>query len=180
MKLETFKLKIYWKFFEKPMAALFYYLPIKKNRIIFDNFGGKGFGGNPKFVAEALHEKKQNLEMIWLVENHQDFTLPQYIKPIKIDSLKALYMRATSSVWIDNIRHRHPVKKKKNQIYLQTWHGTMSAKKVEKDAENLLDKTYVKKAKYDGEITDAIIADNKLQEQIYKRAFWLNKNAEIL
>lgn len=35
-------------------------------------------------------------------------------------------------------------------------------------------------AKYDGSITDAIIADNYLQEQIYLRAFWLNPDTEIL
>ncbi|WP_418748412.1 CDP-glycerol glycerophosphotransferase family protein [Faecalibacillus intestinalis] len=174
------KREIYWKVFEKPIASILYYLPMKKDRIIFDNFGGKGFGGNPKFIAEALHEKCNKIEIIWLEDNLEKFLFPEYIKPVKIDSILALYMRSTACIWVDNIRHRHPMKKKKTQVYLQTWHGSMGAKRVEKDAESLLTEKYTKEARYDGKITNAIIADNHLQEQIYLRAFWLNKDAEIL
>ncbi len=39
---------------------------------------------------------------------------------------------------------------------------------------------YVREAKYDGEITDGIIADSQIQENVIKRAFYLNSNAEIL
>lgn len=172
--------KIYWTFLEKPIASIFYHLPVKENRIVFDNFGGKGFGGNPKYIAEALYQQNKKLEMIWLVDGLSKYDFPEYIKPVEIDSVGALYMRATAKIWIDNVRHRHPMQKKKSQVYLQSWHGTMSAKRVEKDAENLLDKKYIEEAKYDGKILNAIIADNRLQEQVYLRAFWLNENAEIL
>lgn len=172
--------KIYWLLLEKPISFVFYYLPIKKSRIVFDNFGGKGFGGNPKFIAEALYELNNTIQMIWLVDEISQYDFPKFIKPVEIDSIKALYMRATAKIWVDNIRHRHPIKKKTEQIYLQSWHGTMSAKRVERDAENLLDKKYIEEAKYDGMISNAIIADNRLQEQVYLRAFWLSKNVEIL
>ena len=37
----------------KPLVCkLFYYLPAKKNRICFSNFAGKGYGDNPKYVAD--------------------------------------------------------------------------------------------------------------------------------
>lgn len=172
--------KAYWIILEKPLSAVFYYLPIKENRIVFDNFGGKGFGGNPKYIAEATHQLNNNVEMIWLVDNLAKFDFPKYIHAVKIDSICALYMRATAKIWVDNIRHRHPMRKKDNQVYLQTWHGTMGPKRIEKDAENLLEISYIEEAKYDGKILDAILVDNSLQEQIFLRAFWLNENAEIL
>ena len=28
--------------------------PVKKNKVIFDNFNGKGFGCNPKYIAQGL------------------------------------------------------------------------------------------------------------------------------
>ena len=29
-----------------------YIFPIQNNKIIFDNFGGRGFGDDPKYIAE--------------------------------------------------------------------------------------------------------------------------------
>ena len=172
--------KFYWIFLEKPLATIFYYFPIKKNRFVFDNFGGKGYGDNPKYIAEAIYQLDNNIEMIWLIDNLSFFEFPSYIHPTKIDSIRALYLRATAKVWIDNIRHRHPVKKKKNQIYVQTWHGPFSLKCVEKEAESQLNETYIKEAMYDGSITDGILANSKLQEIQYKQSFWLNEKTEIL
>lgn len=51
---------------------------------------------------------------------------------------------------------------------------------VFRDAQDRLGDKYVKQAKYDGTITDGILANSKLQENQYRRAFWLGKNAEIL
>lgn len=131
--------KFFWIFLEKPIAAIFKYLPVKKNRIIFDNFGGRGYGENPKYIAEVLHQKEINLQMVWLINNMENYEFPKYICPVKIDSVRALYMRATAKVWIDNVRHRHPIKKKENQVYLQTWHGAMGAKRIEGEAEAFVD-----------------------------------------
>ncbi|WP_287085185.1 CDP-glycerol glycerophosphotransferase family protein [Blautia sp. LMAG:89] len=167
------------------LKNLFRILPIAKNKIVFDNFCGKGYGGNPKYIAEAISVSNvKGLDMIWLVDNfmpdEERKLFPNNIRLVDNESIRGLFERATAQIWVDNVRHYHPIKKRTEQIYLQTWHGSMGAKRIEKDAENLLPKEYVKEAKYDGSITDAIIADNYLQEQIYLRAFWLNPDTEIL
>lgn len=184
IKNKTFLKKVYRKVFkavvERPFSKIVYYSHVKENRILLDNFGGRGFGDNPGYIAKSLHEIAPELEMVWLVDNFLDDDFPSYITPVPIDSIKGLYMRASSRVWIDNIRHLHPVRKKKGQLYLQTWHAPFSPKCVEKDAQDRLGDKYVKQAKYDGTITDGILANSKLQENQYRRAFWLGKNAEIL
>lgn len=154
--------------------------PVKRNRIVFDNFGGRGYGDNPMFISEEIHSADNKLELIWFVDNLSNYEFPDYIIPVKIDSVKGIYMRATSKVWVDNVRGVHPIKKRKSQIYLQTWHAPFSPKRLEKDAEDTLSESYVYQAKYDGKICDAIIANSKLQEEQYKRAFWLNEKTEIL
>lgn len=179
MTWETFTRKLYWKTLRQ-VSRILYHLPVKKNRIIFDNFGGKGFGDNPKYIAQALHELRPDLELIWLQDNRSDGKYPPYIVPVPINSIRGLYARATAKVWVDNVRHLHPVRKKTNQIYLQTWHAPFSPKRVERDAEEQLNDTYIAEAKYDGSIIDGILANSKLQENQYRRAFWLNNNAEIL
>lgn len=71
---------------------------------------------------------------------------------------------------------------KENQVYLQTWHGSDGVKIIEKDAESTLSKSYIRMAKYDGSISDAIISSCQLQTQTeqFKKSFWLADNVEIL
>ena len=172
--------KFYKKFLEHPFGRILFFLPIKSNRIVFDNFGGKGFGDNVKYIAQGLIKANKDYELIWLVDNISNYEFPDIIKAIPIDSVLALYYRATAKVWIDNVRHLHPVKKKINQIYLQAWHGPFGPKKAEADAEKELGEDYVREAKYDGQIADGIISNSKLLDNQFKRAFWLSDKVEIL
>ena len=174
------KRKFFKKFLQRPFAVLVYSLPIKGNRIVFDNFGGKGYGDSTKYIAEELIKSGRNYELVWLVDNLSSYEFPKQIKTVKIDSIKALYMRATAKVWIDNVRHLHPVKKKKEQVYLQAWHAPFGPKKAEADAEKELGEDYVREAKYDGQIADGIISNSKLLDNQFKRAFWLSDHVEIL
>jgi len=168
-------------FFFKPLLCqLFYYIPVKEKSICFNNFAGKGYGDNPKYIAEEIHLRDPSYQLFWLVNYKLKSEFPEYIHVVNIDSVKALYIRATSIVWISNIRNDHPIRKKESQLYLQTWHGGFGWKCVEADAEERLDKKYIEKAKYDGFITDGILAYGKLQEELFKRAFWLNEKTEIL
>lgn len=174
------KRKFFKKFLQRPFAVLVYSLPIKENRIVFDNFGGKGYGDSTKYIAEELIKSGKNYELVWLVDNLSSYEFPKQIKTVEIDSIKALYMRATAKVWIDNVRHLHPVKKKKEQVYLQAWHAPFGPKKAEADAEKELGEDYVREAKYDGQIADGIISNSKLLDNQFKRAFWLSNHVEIL
>ena len=178
--IKKVKRKFFKKFLQRPLSLIFYYLPIKNNRVIIDNFGGKGYGDNTKYIAEELIKSKKEYELFWLVDNLSSYSFPKQIKPINIDSIKALYLRSTAKVWIDNVRHLHPVKKKDKQVYLQTWHAPFGPKKAEADAEQELGEDYVKEAKYDGKIADAIISNSKLLDNQFRRAFWLDENVEIL
>lgn len=131
------------------LKKLFRFLPISENKIVFDNFCGKGYGGNPKYIAEAiLDSEAKDIDIIWLVDNfmsdEEKSLFPNNIRLVNNESIRGLLERATAKIWVDNVRHYHPIKKRTEQIYLQTWHGSMGAKRIEKDAENLLPKEYVK------------------------------------
>ena len=146
---------------------------IDDKKIVFDNFNGKGFGWNPKYIALEIIKEQLDCKMVWLV-NDLNTEMPKQIKKVKYGSLRAYYELATSKVWIDNVRNSKGVKKKKGQFYLQTWHGSLCLKNVEAEAENMLDKNYVKDAKIDGKITDLMISCNKDETKRYKNSFWYN------
>ncbi len=179
MSSDSIITKIVGKISRTITRGICFCIPIKKNKIVFDNFAGSGYGDSPKYIAEELLSRDLNLDLVWLTKD-MDIECPNGIRKVKYQSILSIIEAGTAQVWVDNVRAAHLTKKKRKQLYLQTWHGSFSPKKIEKDAEeNLLDK-YVKRAKYDGRITDAIISNSYLLDEQYRRTFWLNENAEIL
>lgn len=114
-------------------AKVFCCFPLQ-NKVVFDNMTGKGFGDDPKYIALALLRKSKNLELIWLVKSNSNNNLPIEIKPVKLNSLAALYHLATARVWVDNQRGVFNLApKRKGQFYIQTWHATFGVKKLGTD-----------------------------------------------
>lgn len=155
------------------------WFPIKKNKIVFDNFGGRGFADHPRYIAEEIHRRGLKWDIVWLV-NDMNEPMPDWVRKVRFRSWQSVYELTTAKFWVDNIRNAHLVPKKDGQIYLQTWHGSMAMKLIEKETEHNLSHQYVKCAKYDGKIIDAIISCNKIQSNRFKNSFWLQKNTEIL
>ena len=144
---------------------------IKKNKIVFDNFSGKGYGCNPKYIAEEIIRQKLNYDLVWLV-NDLNEEMPPEVRKVRKGSIKSLYELATAKVWIDNVRNFKGVKKKKEQYYIQTWHGGIGLKGVEGDVEDKLSEDYVKEAKNDGKICDLMITNNNDNYKYIKEYFW--------
>ena len=163
----------------KTIVLFCYLMPIKKNKIVFINFFGKGFGCNPKYIAQEFLKDK-NYDLVWIVENINDDSIPEKIRKVKINSFREKYELITAKVWVFNIRNYHPVKKRKKHVYLQTWHGGFGAKPAEKDIEDKLSLDYINMAKKDGKMSDGIISDSELMTALYERAYWLSENTEIL
>lgn len=151
---------------------LFCLLPIKKNKIVFNNFLGNGYGDNPKYVARELL-KKNKYDLVWACRENQNKTLP---KGIRSSNGWYRYLKefATAKIWVSNIRLPRYIKKRKGQYYIQTWHGGLALKKIEKDAEQSLSKEYVKNAIYDSKRTDIMLTNSDYGVKLYKRAFWYN------
>ncbi len=146
--------------------------PIQKNKILFMNFLGQGFGDNGKYIAESLFKKNSNIKMVWITDDQK--SLPNYIVPIKKRSIKRLYHFATAKVWVDNCRKNEYEIKRKGQYYIQTWHGGIGPKRVERDVENQLDPAYVKSAKKDAQRTDLMLSNSTFCTELYRRAFWFS------
>lgn len=160
-------------------GRVFGYLPIKKNKIVLDNFLGKELGDNTGAIAREL-SNTPDLDIVWLAHKHVT-DIPAPIRKVRIGSLRAFYELATAKIWVDNVRNTPRPPKRKGQYYLQTWHGSYGPKLVEADVpKGTLSESYIRAAKEDGRITDAIIIHSKLQEEIFRRAFWLNENTEYL
>jgi CDP-glycerol glycerophosphotransferase len=164
------------------IEVFFYYIfrifPIQNNKIFFQNYNGKGYGDNPKYIAEEILRRGYDLILVWAVRRKYKGNIPKKIKTVPYISICAIYECATAKIWIDNCRKQLYVRKRRGQYYIQTWHGTINFKKVEKDVENKLLSFYVKHAKYDSTIADLFLSDSKFTSQLYCSSFWYN--GEIL
>lgn len=164
------KLSFIWY---RVIGAFFRCLPINDNCILIENFFGRGFGDNPKYIAEELIRRFGNkVKIIWLVKKNSYKDIPEQIIQVKRRSLAGLYYLSTSKIWIDNARKHYGVKKRKNQFYIQTWHGGIAVKKIEKDCIDLLSKDYVKCAINDSKMIDLLLVNNKKFENIFLDNFW--------
>lgn len=150
------------------------FIPIKRGKIAINNYYGKGYGDNGKYILNELNKKLYKGELVWLVKKIDDVCIeefPDNVKLVKYNSIKAYYHLYTAQFWISNVRLDQSFYKKKNQFYIQTWHG-FGPKRIEKDVEKNLSKFYISNAKYDSKICDMLVSNSKKLTSIYKQCFW--------
>lgn len=148
--------------------------PIRSKKIFFNNYFGRGYGCNPKYIAEALHRLYPDYELVWEVRNDFNKDFPDYIRRVRYESPKALWERITSKVWVQNTRCTLTTSKRKGQFYLQTWHGAIGVKRCEGDAGTKINPAFLKIAKHDSPMIDLMISNSRFCTQVYERAFWYN------
>ncbi len=155
------------------MAFVFRICPIKKRKIFITSYYGKGYGDNPKYIIEALLRKEKNVKIIWAIRKESDKSIfPEQVQLVYNYSIHSIYHLATAKIWIDNCR-KIPIMKRKKQVYIQTWHG-FALKRIEKDAENVLSKNYVRFARRDSKKINIIVSDSQFMTRIYQKSFWYN------
>ena len=157
-------------FNNKIIKKIVSFCPADKNTMYFENFRGKGFGDDPRYIAEELHRRNPKYKMYWLTED-KNIKLPSYLISVKRNTTRAYYALAKSSVWVSNIKNSYKPRKKSNQFYVQCWHTTLDIKKNEASAKKL-EADYIAAAKYDASITDLMYSDNDISYTNYKNNFW--------
>lgn len=152
------------------LAILFHPLRLKK-KVVFICFGGKGYGCNPKYIAEEMIAQDTPFDLVWLLWD-TNVVIPDRIRKVPYDSWKALYELATAKVIIINTKVDMRIIKKKGQYVIQTWHGGYRTKLVEKFAEDKLPKRYIRQSKRNSRQTDLFVSNSKMLSQEYRDAFW--------
>jgi len=156
------------------IMKLFSICPIDKKKVVFESFEGKSFSENPRAIYEQMINSGDDFHYVWLLKDKEKYKIRAKI--VAPRSFKAIYHLATAQVWIDNCRKRRWVAKRKEQFYVQTWHGGPMIKKIEADAADKLPETYIEKAKHDSDMADLFLSGSEFETRIYKKAFWYDGN----
>lgn len=161
-----------WKL-KKLFSLVFYLFPINKKKVTVYNFNGLGYGDNPRYLVEELI-KENKYKIIWIVKDKTS-RFPDGVKKVGYKSLSSLFHMITARLWLDTSRYSpRPIFKRKNQYYIQMWHGGIPLKGMEKDAEETLSKSYIESAKKDSALADFMLSNCKMRTEIIERAFWFD------
>jgi len=153
-------------------------LPVKKDKIIFQSYYGRAYSDNPKYIAEKLIEKRDDIDLVWVTNGIENPNTPKPFRVVRFHSLRYIYEMSTARVWVDNCRKDY-CRKKRTQYYMQTWHGGFTLKKVERSVESELESNYVRQAKRDASQTDVMLSNCNALTKVYREDFWYEKG-EIL
>ena len=143
IKNKTFKEKLnklYKNIYSKIKWKIYNSVKIKNNKIIFLTYQ-RDYTCNPKYIAEYIIKQNLPYKLIWGVEKAQLKTkgiFPKKIKKLYIRGLRFFFEVASSKIIIDNgfdfefLRY----KKKREQVLIQTWHGSMGFKRIDYSSVN--------------------------------------------
>src|SRR5699024_6182174 len=149
-------------------------LPINRKLVFFESFGGKNYSDSPKYIYEYLNKNKSEITSVWSFK--EKTKIPGRSQQVKKQSLRYYYNLAKAKYWVTNARMPNGVKKRKDCIYIQTWHGT-PLKKLAGDLDNVSmpgtnPVTYKKNFSNETSKWDYLISPNEYSSEIFRRAFW--------
>ena len=159
-----FKSSIYNKYYNNQ--------EIKENKILFESFYGKFYTDSPKYIYEYLYENfGDKFEYVWVL-NKRGVKIPGNPKTVKRFSLDYYKHLAESKYLVFNTRHPKRLRKREEQVFIETWHGT-PLKRLGFDQGNLyLDDPNSKKSyRSDSKKWDYMISPNRYTSEIYRSAF---------
>lgn len=154
--------KIYVLIMSFIFKVMGYFIPLDSKLILFVSFMGKNYNDSPKKVFEYIQsdEKYKDYHCVWAFEHPEKF--PE-LETVKMDSLSYFITALKAKYWITNTNIERGLKfKKKNQIYLNTWHG-IALKYIGNDCPGRKD--------YNFDTVDYLTVSGSYDEKVFKSAF---------
>jgi CDP-glycerol glycerophosphotransferase len=157
--------KYIWKrIFKAWYQSCFFYVfrifPIKKKKIVFCCIEGTtGYSCNPKYIAEEFLRRDDGYELVWLV-NDTKKKFPKGITVVRNSLWNRAYQLTTAGIWIDNSRKQLEVRKRSNQLYIQTWHAKIGFKPTCLDRGKSFSKIAYLVSKHDSNMIDYVLSNS--------------------
>lgn len=162
----------------KIIYKIFWIFPVKKNRVLFISYFGKQYSDSPRFLYEELCKKREDLDIVWVLNSKNTQLEMSGVKIVKEKSLSYLYYLATSKYWIDNCHGYHLREPRKETVYFQTWHGT-PLKKIGQDIEGEQYKKSRESWNLETSYWNYLLSPSKGLNDIFTKAFSIDKNILI-
>lgn len=127
-------IKLILLYFLQFLLSVFKIFSVKKNQFFFESYQGKQFSCNPKAIFEYLSDNYSNKIFVWSLNieiDFSDYSNKNKIITVKPKSFRYYFYLLTSKYVFTNIELSTFIPKRKNSIWVNTWHGGGAFKKVE-------------------------------------------------
>lgn len=162
--------KLYYKSLQRHYRSA----PLNRKKVLFSNFNGRGYGCNPKAIAEKLHALRPDYELVWVCSSKAaEESLPPYVRPVSYNTRAYFKDLVTAGTWVFNLTAQDYITKREGQFYIQTWHGDRAFKKILHDAEELDSfKKWMRNVKLrEDELCDCCMSASDFGTRIYRSSF---------
>jgi CDP-glycerol glycerophosphotransferase len=166
------------------LELLFFFLPIKKDKILFISFEGL-FNDNPYHIFNYIHRNEllnKKFKLIWVLSKKRLASIPpKHVKFVEIYTFNHLFHSRTSEFIIDNgAGYKNIIKSKsifnflyffyklKKQFNISTWHGT-PFKRIGIKIPNT-------SSSFSFSTSDILISNSKFTSRVFKESFPHIKN----
>ncbi len=171
IKNGTFFTKVKYNIIRRFSSVYTNSIKIDNSKITFLTFQGR-YECNPKAICEEIIKQKLPYKLVWIAKKDDYKNLEQYPKELKIvlnNSIESYKELASSKIIIMNATELIHLnyKKKKGQIYIQTWHGSMGFKRLDSNKPQ-----WTKNAIKLGEQTEYIITNSDYETDVYRETYW--------
>lgn len=125
-------IKYYMKRMIYHLLKLFFLFPVQNNVILFVSFLGKQYSCNPKYISEYMEKHYPNITLVWAFNHPEEFEdlKERGIKLIRFKTWKYFYYRLFAKIIITNVGEYAYIPVRSNQLFINTWHGGGSYKRV--------------------------------------------------
>lgn len=150
-----------WKArFQSIPFYLFRIFPVRKKIVFCCIEGTTGYSCNPKYIAEELIRRKEDIELVWLADDVSK-TFPKEIHVVQNTLWNRAWHLTTARVWIDNSRKQLEVRKRRGQIYIQTWHAKLGFKPTCLDRGASFSRIAYLVSRHDSDMIDYVLSNSK-------------------
>ncbi|MBQ3132850.1 MAG: CDP-glycerol glycerophosphotransferase family protein [Clostridia bacterium] len=144
--------------------------PIIENRVFVMTYDN-AYSCNPRYIVEEMRAQNLPVDIVWaapksLADDRSSF--PEGVRLVRRGTAEMYEAQASAKIWLDNALNCvwYNVPKKPEQVYINTWHGSMGIKKLGGPPDWM-----VRAAKANA-MTDAMVANSAFEEEVYRTTFW--------
>lgn len=144
------------------------FLKTEGNLVLFVSFMGKNFNDSPKVLYDYMqkNDKYKKYRCVWAFEHPEKYS---GLETVKIDTPAYFQMALKAKYWVTNTNIERGLKfKKKDQVYLNTWHG-IALKYIGNDCPGRKD--------YNFDTVDYLTVSGDYDERVFKSAFYAKESS---
>lgn len=144
-------------------------MPVQPDKILFASFDN-AYSCNLKYIAEEITRRNLPVELVWVSPKlgRTRGGFPENLKIVRENSREMFRELASSKIWIDNGLNCiwSFMSKRPDQVYLNTWHGSMGIKRLSGD------KRWEKRARYSARYIDYFLTNSTFEENVFHGSYW--------